>query len=467
MPDGLPGAASAAAPETQHQRRGSIQSDGRRVKVRLGDVKGRFTSLRRWVFWALIAFYAVLPLLKIHGEPVVFLDILHRRFYLFGGTFNAQDAYLLWPFLAGGLLALFLLSSLAGRVWCGYACPQTVFMEGVFRRLERWVEGPKHRQLALARGPWTWERLWRAGAKHALFIAAALLVSHIFISYFVSLEQLAAWVTGDPREHWVAFVWMAAITGALYFDFAWFREQTCLILCPYGRLQSALNDDDTVTVSYDAARGEPRGKAGTAGAGDCVNCLRCVDVCPTGIDIREGLQLECIACASCIDACDDIMAKLGRPKGLVRYESLAALNGGRRRWLRPRVFLYLGVLTAFFGIGVLLIGGRHPFEATLIRQEGAPYVLDRGLIRNQYLLHVVNKTPAAGSFEIALSGAPQGATVIIPVKVLSLPSLGDIRLPVNVELPQGAYQGEFEVLATTRERETGKEVQSRLRFVGP
>jgi cytochrome c oxidase accessory protein FixG len=457
----------ASTPQTQHQRRGSIQADGRRVKVRIGDVKGRFTTLRRWIFWSLIAFYAVLPLLKIRGQPVVFLDIVHRRFYLFGGTFNAQDAYLLWPFLAGGLFTLFLLTALFGRVWCGYACPQTVFMEGIFRRLERWLEGPKHLQVARARGPWTWDRIWRSGVKHGLFALATLLVSHIFISYFVSLEQLAAWVTEDPREHLTAFLWMASIAGVLYLDFAWFREQTCLILCPYGRLQSALTDDDTITVTYDPGRGEPRGKVGTPGAGDCVNCLRCVDVCPTAIDIREGLQLECIACASCIDACDDIMRRLGRSPGLIRYDSLSALNGRRRRRLRPRILLHLGLLVALSVIGGFFIGGRHPFEATLIRQEGAPYFLDRGLIRNQYFLHVVNKTPQSGHFEITLEGLPPKANVILPVKTLRLPSLGDIRLPVNVELPQEAYRGEFEVLAVTRERESGKEVRSSLRFVGP
>jgi cytochrome c oxidase accessory protein FixG len=455
------------ASQTPHQRRGPIRSDGRREKSPLGDVKGPFTSRRRWLFWALIAFYAVLPLLKIHGEPVVFLDILHRRFYLFGETFNAQDAYLLWPFLAGGLLTLFLLTSLVGRVWCGYACPQTVFMEGVFRRLERWVEGPKHLQLQRARAPWGAAKALRTGVKHALFLAAALLVSHIFISYFVSLDQLAAWVLGDPREHWVAFVWMACISGGLYFDFAWFREQTCLILCPYGRLQSALNDDDTVTVSYDAKRGEPRGRKGTEGAGDCVNCLRCVDVCPTGIDIREGLQLECIACASCIDACDDVMRKLGRPEGLVRYDSLSALQGGRRRWLRPRVFLYLGILAAFIGIGTAFISGRKPFEATLIRQQGSPYVIEGGLIRNAYMLHVVNKTRSTANFEIGLPQLPQGATLILPVKTLTLPSLGDIRLPVDVAMPQAAYKGEFEVVTSTLDQASGRRVESRLRFLGP
>jgi len=451
---------------TMHQRRSSIASDGRRLKVRVGDVKGWFTRRRHLLFWALIAVYAALPLIQVGGKPLIFLDILRRQFFLFGQTFNAQDAYLLWPFLAGGLLALFLLTALVGRVWCGYACPQTVFLEGVFRRFERLVEGPKHQQIRLDAAPWGPRKLGLKLAKHALYLLGALLVSHIFISYFVSFGQLKQWVLGDPKEHWAAFLWMASITAVLYIDFAWFREQTCMILCPYGRLQSALNDDDTVTVSYDFTRGEPRGKVGTAGAGACIDCFRCVDVCPTGIDIREGLQLECIACTACIDACDDMMRKVNRPTGLVRYESLNGLHGRPRRWLRPRIYLYLGVLALFTAIGAYFIAGRRPFEATLIRQQGLPYVMLGDGIRNQYLLHVVNKTPRAGRFRVELV-LPAGATGLIPVKELQLDSLQATRLPLDVDLPKQAFTSEFEVLARTTELGSGKVVESRLRFLGP
>jgi cytochrome c oxidase accessory protein FixG len=449
-----------------HQRRSSIASDGRRLKVRLGDVKGFFTRWRNLIFWALMAVYAAAPLVQVNGQPLVLLDILHRRFFLFGETFNAQDAYLLWPFLAGGLLLLILVTATVGRVWCGYACPQTVFLEGLFRRIERLVEGPKHKQLQLAAAPWGGRKALLKGLKHGLYLLAALLVSHIFISYFVSLAELRTWVQGDPREHWVAFVWMGCITGLLYGNFAWFREQTCLILCPYGRLQSTLNDDDTVTVGYDQLRGEPRGKKGSAGAGDCIDCARCVDVCPTGIDIREGLQLECIACASCIDACDDIMRKVGRPTGLVRYASLNGLTGKPARILRPRLFVYLGLLAAFALAGTLILRGRHPFEATLIRQTNLPYVLEGGLIRNQYLLHVFNKTPHRSSFDISVH-LPEGATALLPVPTVELDSLKDMRIPLVVQMPQAGYKGEFDVEVSTHDRATAAAVVSKLRFLGP
>jgi cytochrome c oxidase accessory protein FixG len=353
-----------------------------------------------------------------------------------------------------------------GRVWCGWACPQTVYMEGLFRKIERLIEGPKARQIQRETGPWTARKAGLLGLKHALYLVFAFLIANIFITYFVSFEQLSHWVMGDPREHWTAFVWMAAITGIAYGNFAWFREQTCLILCPYGRLQSALTDDDSITVGYDFKRGEPRGKAGAEGVGDCVNCYRCVDVCPTGIDIREGLQLECIACANCVDACDDIMRKLKRPEGLVRYASLNGLLGNGQKVLRPRVFVYLGFIVAFGVLGLGFLGKRRPFEAVLIRQIGMPYVLDGGEIRNSYVLHLVNKTNKSGTFELNLV-LPEGAKALTPVPSIQLDSLDDRRLPMVVTMPRDQYKGEFEVISRTKEVETGKVVESRLRFVGP
>jgi len=452
--------------DSTRQRSSSLAPDGRRLKVRVGDLNGRFTRARRAVFAALIAVYAVVPWVRINGAPLVLLDILRRRFYLFGHTFNAQDANLLFFLLAGGLLSLIVVTALVGRVWCGWACPQTVFLEGVFRRIERLVEGPRYRQQRLEAGPWNGRKALLLGTKHALSLGVAFLVANVFISYFVSVESLLQWVTGDPRAHWTAFAWMAAVTGVMYFDFMWFREQTCLILCPYGRFQSAMTDDDTLVVGYDARRGEPRGRKGTAGAGDCVGCSRCVDVCPTGIDIREGLQLECIACANCIDACDDIMAKLGRPAGLVRYASLRSLAGGQARLLRPRVLVYAVLLLLIAGGGALAFGARHPFEANLIRQQGLPYTLEGGRVRNQYLVHVFNKTPAAADFELSVE-APAGASALVPVPLLHLESLADQRVPVVVDMPAAAYAGAPMVVLHTRERQDGSRVDSRLRFLGP
>ena len=467
--------------DTLHQRRSSIDSDGRRRKVRLGDVSGPFSTWRRRAFVLLIGVYAVLPLLSAHGNPVILLDILHRRFFLFGDTFNAQDAALLFFLLAGGILVLFLATALFGRVWCGWACPQTVFLEGVFRPLERWLEGGKDQQLRLAARSWLGRRLGIALAKHGLYLAASLLLAHIFLSYFVGVDQLRVWIFGDPARHPTAFAWMAAISFTLYGNFAWFREQTCVILCPYGRFQSALTDEDTLVIGYDSLRGEPRGHRPSTAAreaalragsppevplGDCVDCRRCVDVCPTAIDIREGLQLECIGCANCADACDLVMARLGRPQGLVRYDSLRGLSGAPKRLWRPRLWIYLAVLGVIAGIGVDFAAARRPFEATLMRQQGLPFQRDGLQLRNTYLLHVVNKTPDAARFRIELL-LPQGVQGLIPVPLVSLPSLGDLRVPVDVSLPQQGWAGEFEVVARTTDLGTGKVVLSSSRFLGP
>jgi cytochrome c oxidase accessory protein FixG len=451
---------------TQHQRRSSIASDGRREKLRLGDVSGAFTAWRQRFFYALIGLFAVLPLLRVHGAPLIFLDILHRRFYLFGNTFNAQDTYLVFFLLASGIISLFIVTAMVGRVWCGWACPQTVYLEGVFRRIERLVEGPKGRQIQLAQAAWGPRKAALTLLKHGLYLAAAGLVANIFISYFVSVEQLYRWMLGSPQEHWTAFGWMAAITGALYLDFAWFREQTCVVLCPYGRLQSALTDDDTLVIGYDQARGEPRGHKGSPGAKDCIDCGRCVDVCPTGIDIREGLQLECIACANCVDACDAIMAQLGRPKGLIRYDSLKGLQGAPQRFLRPRIYAYAAILGMIGLLAAVFVGHRRPFEATLIRQQGLPYSLDQGSIRNAYLLHLVNKTHDASTFKIELE-LPEGAQGLVPLPQVPLASLGSLSIPLDVALPMAQWHGSFEVSARTTDLGTGKVVETRSRFLGP
>lgn len=451
---------------TAHQRRSSLASDGRRLKVRVADVRGRFTRWRRWFFLGLIAFYALAPLVRVGGHPLIFLDILHRRFYLFGQTFNAQDAYLLFFIAAIAFLSLILVTSLVGRVWCGWACPQTVYLEGIFRPIERWIEGPRPKQIQLEQAAWNWRKLRIIAFKHAFYIGLALLISNVFISYFVSIEQLRHWVLGSPREHWIAFVWMGCIAGAIYFNFGWFREQTCLIVCPYGKLQSALTDDDSVIIGYDSGRGEPRGRKDTPGAGACVDCLRCVEVCPTGIDIREGLQLECVGCANCVDACDEVMASLKRPQGLVRYDSLRGLSGAERRWLRPRIWVYGGVLLAFMLLAGWQLRARRPFEALLMRQTSAPYVIEAGTIRNQYVLHVFNKTPRVGFFEVKMQ-VPDGAQVFVPTAAFEMLSLEDRRVPVIVSMPIAAYTGGFDVVSAVKEQGSGREVLSRLRFTGP
>jgi cytochrome c oxidase accessory protein FixG len=414
----------------------SLRKDGSRNWVHPADVKGRWTRLRRIGFVLLILIYVVLPWIEINGHPAVFLDILHRKFYLFGLTFNAQDAWLAFFLVTGAGFALIVATALLGRIWCGYACPQTVFLEGVYRRIERWIEGPRNVRLRRNAAKLSWDKAWRKALKHLLFLAVSIFLAHVFLSYFTSLSELFVMVRNAPKEHPEAFAWVSGITVALYANFAFFREQLCLVVCPYGRLQSVLTDRDSIIVGYDRARGEPRGKANkeSSAQGDCVDCRRCVVVCPTGIDIRNGLQLDCIGCAACIDACDEVMAKLDRPAGLVRYDSLDGLEQKPRRFLRPRLALYALLGVAGIAVASLALSGRQTFEANLMRQRGAPFVVIEEGVRNAFEVHLVNKGGQPTTYELRPLG-PDAAEVAITRPVVRVESLESEHVPVFVTIP--------------------------------
>jgi cytochrome c oxidase accessory protein FixG len=369
----------------------SIARDGARNFVQPADVSGRYTRIRRVVFAVLIAVYLLTPFIRFGGKPLVFLDVAHRRFHLFGSSFNSNDFWLVFFLVTGVGFGLIFVTTLFGRVWCGYACPQTVFLEGVYRRVERLVEGNRNERVRRNQGPWTAEKLTRKLVKHSIFVAISVGLAHVFLAYFVSFPSMWTMVTSRPAEHVQAFVWTSAFSIATFFNFGWFREQVCLIICPYGRLQSVMTDRNTFNVAYDVARGEPRGKPSDAGVGDCVDCMRCVQVCPTGIDIRNGLQLDCVGCASCIDACDDVMVKLERPRGLIRYDSPNGLEGRGTRLLRPRVWVYAAFGLVGLVAAAVAMAKRVPFEAHLLRTAGAVFVTTDDEVKNPVRFHVVNK----------------------------------------------------------------------------
>jgi cytochrome c oxidase accessory protein FixG len=397
----------------------TINEDGSRRFIHTASVSGRFAKWRAIFACALTAIYVALPWIQINGNPALFLDLAHRQFHYFGLTFLGQDVWIAFFVLSGIGFCLFYLTALLGRVWCGWACPQTVFLDFA-RRIERWCEGDAPARRKLDRAPGSLSKLVRRGAKHALYVLFSLLLAHVLLSYFVSLPRLYAMMTHAPIENWSAFAFVFLIAGALWFDLAWFREQFCIVLCPYGRLQSALIDNDSLVVGYDVKRGEPRGHKGTPGAGDCVDCLRCVQVCPTGIDIRHGLQMECIGCTACIDACDHVMTKLKRQRGLIRYDSRHGFDGKATRWLRPRIVLYTGL--ALLGAVALTYATSTLKSASvgLTRVTGIPYVVEGGVVRNQFLMRVLNKRNASAIFQVAIvdgppslrwSGAESGITV--------------------------------------------------------
>jgi cytochrome c oxidase accessory protein FixG len=422
------------------QPKSSLSTDGKRNFIYPADVKGRFTRARQIVFVALIAIYAALPWIKIGGEPAVFLDIVRRRFYLFGATFNAQDIWMTVFLLTGAAFALVYATALLGRGWCGWACPQTVFLEAVYRRIERLVEGPREKRIRRAHGGWTFDRVWRKAVVHAVWIVVSLVLAHVFLAYFVSVPELFSMMRHEPAEHPEAFLLVSALSSVLYFNFAWFREQFCVVMCPYGRLQSALVDPDSLVIGYDELRGEPRGKAKDTDRGDCVDCNRCVVVCPTGIDIRNGLQMDCIACTQCIDACDDVMRRLGQPAGLIRYDSLNGLAGKPKRVVRPRILIYTALGVLGLVVATVSMRGRASFEANVLRVQGAPYVLEAGGVRNAYRVHLVNKTGKAATFHLASEG-PDGMAFTVPLADVRLDSLDSTEAPVFATVPREKYRG--------------------------
>jgi len=417
------------------QGTGALLADGSRPRIIPADVTGQLTWARRFVALALLGLAGSLPWIHVRGAPALFLDIGARRLFAFGATFNAQDGALLFLLVSGLGFSLVLVTTLFGRLWCGWTCPQTVLMDTIFRPLERWIEGSREARLRREAGPWTASRVVRLAVKHALFALAAIALAHGVLAYFVTAPGVFAMVARAPLRHLEAFTWTTAIAVIIYADLALFREQLCLGVCPYGRLQGVLIDDDTITVGYDAERGEPRGKAGHV-EGDCLDCHRCVVVCPTGIDIRNGSQLDCVACAACVDACDDVMARAHRTRGLIRYDSVAGFAGKKRRFARPRVILYLGLLLVGALVALITVRGRHTdAELFLMRLPGAPYQIEGDLVRNSFDAHLVSKQATAGLYTLTVD-APPGADVVLPLRELTVDGMGSVHAPLFVTVPR-------------------------------
>lgn len=448
----------------------TIRADGSRKFVHPSDVHGPFTTWRRVVALILLVVYVALPWITVNGFPAVFLDVQQRRFHFFGLTLAAQDLWIGFFLVTGLALALFYVTSIFGRIWCGWTCPYTVFLEHLYRRVERWIDGDGPARRRLEDAPWSLSKISRRVFKHAVFIVISAVIAHVFLSYFVSIKSLYGMMRSSPAQHVEAFVIVVSLTGALYFSFSWFREQFCIILCPYGRMQSALTDDNSVVIGYDKKRGEPRGKVtAEKSAGDCVDCRRCVQVCPTGIDIRNGLQLECIGCAACVDACDDIMIKLKRPKGLVRYDSHNGLQGGRTRIIRPGTVFYTVVLLAWAAAFTVAITWISPLRASVVRMGGASFYVDNGVIRNQFQLRVINKRNNVSTYRIELAGDVPPALQMTGVdQTITLPPMGEDLKTLVLTLPQPEYQRQFKFRVIVTDVARGDSMETRvMEYLGP
>jgi cytochrome c oxidase accessory protein FixG len=459
-------------------------------KIYPRETDGRFQRLRSLAVWVLLGLYYVLPWVPWDGRQSVLFDLPARKFYVFGLVFWPQDFfYLTWLLIILGL-SLFFFTALAGRLWCGYACPQTVWTE-VFIRIERRFEGDRNRRMKLDRAPWNAEKLLRKGGKHLAWILFALWTGFTFVGFFTPIHELAGKVLDLSTGPWETF-WVLFYGFATWGNAGFMREQVCKYMCPYARFQSAMFDRDTLVIAYDTGRGEPRGaRARSAtdyrerGLGDCVDCKACVQVCPTGIDIRDGLQYECIACAACIDACDDVMDRMGYPRGLVRYTSQKALEGGGSHVVRPRMVVY-GTLLAALVVGFFVsISLRTPVGLDVMRDRNALYRrLPDGTIENVYLLRILNKDTAAHRYSLTASGLPDllldsgetgqrpgqdagaggeasGANHVVgPGEVYSLP----VRVRVPAGVASGSHEIRFEIEAVDAPR---LRAARDARFIGP
>jgi cytochrome c oxidase accessory protein FixG len=401
------------APEAHEQVLSTLNRDGSRRTIRPKLSRGRFWRKRLAVGWGLIALFTLLPILRFKGKPLVLLDVPTREFTLFGTTFLPTDTFLLMLLLFSIFVGIFLITAVWGRVWCGWACPQTVYMELIYRPLEVLIEGGRSRQLEMDRyGPGP-RRLLKLGV---FFIVSAAL-ANTFLAYFVGWDRLLVWMTSPPIEHVGAFALMLGVTVLMFVDFGWFREQTCIVACPYGRFQSVLLDRSSLIVGYDRDRGEPRAplrRAEPRSAGHCIDCGLCVTTCPTGIDIRDGLQMECIHCTQCADACDAVMDRVGFPRGLIRYTSQAELESGQRRFLRPRLVVYSAILLAMFGTLTFALASKRTADVTVLRGLGAPFTeLPSGAISNQIRIKITNRAGTERSYTITLDNG-DGLELIAP-----------------------------------------------------
>jgi len=419
-------------------------------KIYPREVSGRYDRLRKIAVFVLLGLYYLLPWMTWDGHQAVLFDLPARRFYIFSLEFWPQDFIYLALLLISAGISLFFFTALAGRLWCGYACPQTVWTE-VFLWMERWVEGDRNKQMKLDKGPWNAKKITRKAIKQFLWITFALWTGFTFVGFFTPIRELGESVLTLSLGGWELF-WGIFYSVATYGNAGILRSQVCKYMCPYARFQSAMFDRDTLVISYDEARGEPRGGRKKSdsreelGLGDCVSCTLCVQVCPTGIDIRDGLQYECIACAACIDVCDQVMDKMGYERGLIRYTTENALEGKKTRVFRPRIVIYAVLLTAVLAGIFFSLSNKTPLRAELIRDRNMLFrELDDGFVENIYKLKLINQDDRAHRYRVTIPDYPEIEIFIFPEPVLQAGSVGTFSFTLRAPADLGSGTLEVDV----------------------
>jgi len=424
---------------------GTIDEKGNRKWIYPKKPQGPLYKGRTWVSILLITLFFLGPFLKWKGSPLFLFNILERKFIIFGLTFWPQDFHLFVLAMITFFVFIVLFTVIFGRVWCGWACPQTIFMEMVFRKIEYWIEGDHRQQIKLNQAPWNTDKILKKGAKFFLFACISFLIGNTVVAYLVGIDELAKLVTHPPAENWGIFSFVLIFSGIFYFVFAWFREQACIAVCPYGRLQGVLLSKDSIVVAYDWIRGEPRGKrrkkVDQSEKGDCIDCNLCVAVCPTGIDIRNGTQMECVNCTACIDACDQVMDKIQKPRGLIRFDSYNGIANKIPFRINTRIISYSVVLLGLLLVLGFSLASRSDIETTLLRVPGALYQKnDQGFISNIFSIDLVNKTQKELDIQLRLISHPAGTVKIIGNK-LQVKAQGINKATVLIEIPPDKLSG--------------------------
>jgi len=444
-----------------------------RKKIYPREIKGRFQSLRTLAVLALLGLYYVLPWVKWGDHQAVLFDLPARKFYILGLTFWPQDFFFLAWLLIIAALSLFFFTALAGRLWCGFACPQTVWTE-VFLWMERWTEGDRRHRMKLDNAPWSLGKVTRKTAKQVLWIGFAAWTGFTFVGFFTPITELGSRLLQLQLGPWETF-WVVFYGFATYGNAGYMREQVCKYMCPYARFQSAMFDHDTLIISYDEGRGEPRGKRkrgadpSTLGLGHCIDCTVCVQVCPTGIDIREGLQYECIACAACIDACDEVMDKVGYPRGLVKYTTQRSMEQQTPHVVRPRIVIYGLLLLALVSSFVFAVSNRTPLLLDIIRDRNALYrMTGEGKVENVYTFKIMNMDGKDHRYQLTVGGI-DGIELDTDTAVISVASGEVATLAARVRVPESSVtqSGNSITLTLQAEDDPSLRVQEHARFIAP
>jgi cytochrome c oxidase accessory protein FixG len=459
-------------------------TDGFRDSIATVDAEGKrlwiypkkpFGNLHRWRIIATIILFSVLfsgPFIRINGQPFLLLNFFERKFIIFGQAFWPQDFVLLAITLITLFIFIILFTAVFGRIWCGWLCPQTLFMEMVFRKIEYLIEGDAAAQRRLDKEPWSISKFHKKGLKHTIFISISTLIAHTVLAYIIGIESTMAIIQEPPLNNLTGFIAMICFTGTFYFVYAKFREQACIAVCPYGRLQGVLLGKESIVVAYDWLRGEPRGhlkKNVTVqlNQGDCIDCKLCVHVCPTGIDIRNGTQMECVNCTACIDACDDVMLKIGKPKGLIRFASINSIINRVQQLITIKAIGYSFVLVALVGILGFALITRSDVETTVLKVPGTLYQREPGLITNLYNFEFVNKTFNDLTLEIEIESPSVANIYKVDGKPIVVPAEGIVKEVYFIKIPEHHVR-HARTVVTLGVYADGKKLESvKAKFIGP